>query len=154
MKFSLFSPLIALNLACSSVLFAADVDLPIPVETVDSALRVSAELWASPRHGETVVRFEAVNQAVQRLLAQPQSHLLIRHPEGEMGELLGQELQAWLVSLGLVSTRIELLASVDSDDSVELVVVDSMLEMRSETDSPELESMKLEPNRLEQSEEQ
>ena len=83
---------------------------------------VGAEFWASPRNGEAIIQYEPVVIAVNQLLVEPESYIVLRYPEGESGELWGVELQAWLVSLGLVSDRIELQSGYEGIDGVGLYI--------------------------------
>jgi len=85
---------------------------------------VDAEFWASPRNGEVVLKYEPIAGAVRLLIADPEAYLILFHPESEFGELWGLELQAWLVSLGIVSDRLELRPGYD-EDGVALIVVTS-----------------------------
>jgi hypothetical protein len=83
---------------------------------------VGAEFWASPRNGEAIIHYEPIAIVVDKLLVEPDAYLILRHPEGESGELWGVELQAWLVSLGLVSDRIELQPGYEGIDGVGLYI--------------------------------
>ena len=84
---------------------------------------LGAEFWFTPRHGDVLVAHEVVRAAVKKLIAEPEAYLLLRHPETESGELWGQELQAWLISLGLVADRMELQPAPEQLESVTLIVV-------------------------------
>ncbi len=98
-----------------------------PIFTENQASRVfevGIDFWMMPRDANRVMQEPSITQAVRVLLVEPESYLELRYPEGEMGELWGQELQAWLVALGVVSDRIELLLSLEPIESVVLVVVD------------------------------
>jgi hypothetical protein len=69
---------------------------------------VTAEQWASPRHGESLVALVPLRGIMQELSGDPQARLVIRRPDGETGLLWAEELQSWLVALGLSSARIEI----------------------------------------------
>ena len=84
---------------------------------------VGLDFWMLPRDAGSVLQEPTIAQAVRTLLAEPEAYLEIRYPEGEMGELWGQELHAWLVALGVVSDRMELQASSGPVEGVGLVVV-------------------------------
>lgn len=77
-----------------------------PVPAMDSGYMVDLDFWMMPRDAGSVLQQPAIAQAVRELLADPDAYLEIGYPAGEMGELWGQELQAWLVALGVVSDRI------------------------------------------------
>ncbi len=77
-----------------------------------------AEFWFSPRHGDVIAQKPALRELVQSLLTMPEAYLRVTYPEGESGELWGQEMQAWLVALGIGSDRIELQPSTELLESV------------------------------------
>ena len=83
---------------------------------------IGPDFWASPRHGEIVMVHPAVRESVDRLLRERESYLVIRVPEGEMGELWGHELKAWLAALGVSSGRVEVAQDAELLESVALVV--------------------------------
>jgi hypothetical protein len=85
---------------------------------------ITAEDWARPRTGESLVQMPALQRTVRGYLGDRRGQrILIRHPQGEEGVLWAEELRGWLVALGIPSTDIEV--SVDSTriDAVELAVV-------------------------------
>ena len=84
---------------------------------------VGAEYWAMPRHGEQLLAMAPLRAAVQQLLQQPDAYLVINYPKSESGELWGLEFQAWLVSLGVVSDRVELRAGYKGDDGIAVIMV-------------------------------
>lgn len=83
---------------------------------------IDADRWATPRSGEALVQMEPLREAVVELMRRPGSRLLVRYPGGEAGQLWVQELRAWLVALGVPSSRIELVPGGVSDDIVQLQV--------------------------------
>lgn len=92
---------------------------------------VTAEQWASPRHGLTVARLPGLAQAVQALQATPGSVLVLNHPGGDEGTVWAQELRAWLIALGVGSDRLRVRPGQPRDDVIELsVVVDTAVEKR------------------------
>lgn len=96
--------------------------LCVPLADAGESWQLSAVEWAQPRHGEWLVRQPALSAAVNALQQQPDSHLLIRYPGGDEGVLWADELQAWLVALGVASSRIERLPGSGSADHIELEV--------------------------------
>jgi len=84
--------------------------------------QLPAAEWAQPRHGEWLVRQPALAAAVNALQQQPEAHLLIRYPGGDEGVLWADELQAWLVALGVASRRIEQIPGSGAADRIELEV--------------------------------
>ena len=97
--------------------------MPVTHAAEETVAELGAEFWFTPRHGDVIAAHEGVRAAVKKLIAEPEAYLLVRHPETESGELWGQELQAWLVSLGLVADRMELQPAAEQLDSVRLVVI-------------------------------
>jgi len=91
-----------------------------PVVVADTALYITASEWAQPRSGETLLRYPALSQAVQQLQANDSAVLEIRYPGGDSGSLWARELQAWLVALGVESSRIRLLPGSEAADQLQL----------------------------------
>jgi hypothetical protein len=84
---------------------------------------VGAEFWMNPRHGETLIKLESLRKVVRTYFdAEGDAKLRISHPASESGELWGGEMQAWLVSLGIASDRIEQSADYAHDDAVEIIL--------------------------------
>ena len=106
---------------------------------------VGAEFWASPRNGEAIIQYEPVVIAVNQLLVEPESYIVLRYPEGESGELWGVELQAWLVSLGLVSDRIELQSGYEGIDGVGLYIESPDIDIDIEVAEPLVDIEAAEP---------
>jgi hypothetical protein len=69
---------------------------------------LTAEMWARPRTGKAVLAMPPVRAAVQNLVQTPDSLLLIRYPGGDEGSIWAEELQGWLISLGIEPTLIEM----------------------------------------------
>lgn len=86
---------------------------------------VGAEFWAVPRHADQLLVQTPLKVAAQQLWVEPDAYLVLNHPSSEVGELWGLELQAWLVSLGIASDRIELRGGYEGDDGVAIIVVSS-----------------------------
>ena len=103
--------------------------VPVTHAAEEMVAELGAEFWFTPRHGDVIVAHEGVRAAVKKLIAEPEAYLLIRHPQTESGELWGQELQAWLISLGLVLDRMELQPTPEQLESVTLVVVSPDIEI-------------------------
>lgn len=84
---------------------------------------LDAEFWVTPRHGEAILKNQSIANAVRYLIADPEAYLVLHHPASEFGELWGEELQAWLVALGVVSDRLELRSGYMGGEGVALIVV-------------------------------
>lgn len=96
----------------------------VPVWAAEQGVAlVEAEFWSVPRHGEVLLAHPQLKAAVQQLWVEPDSSLLLHYPDGESGELWGQELQAWLVSLGVASSRIGLRGGYEAGDGVAVILV-------------------------------
>ena len=94
------------------------------VTAADGPWVIDAEFWAAPRSGETVVTEPVLRTAIDTLMFREESsRLLIRYPGGETGQLWAQELRAWLIALGIPSSRIETQPGGPRDDQLLLSVV-------------------------------
>jgi hypothetical protein len=84
---------------------------------------VTADQWAQQRSGSALLKLQALHDAVQTWLAEPQAHITIRHAASDAGHLWAGELSDWLVSLGIPADHIDRQASADQpEDSVSLLV--------------------------------
>ncbi len=97
--------------------------MPFTYAAEETVAELGPEFWFTPRHGDVIAAHEGVRAAVKKLIAEPEAYLVVRYPDTESGELWGQELQAWLVSLGLVMDRMELQSAPERLESVALVVI-------------------------------
>ena len=89
----------------------------------EASWEISAQEWAQPRHGDWLVQQPALSGAIALLQQQPDSHLQVRYPGGDEGVLWAEELQSWLVALGLASNRIELVPGSSKADLIQLNIV-------------------------------
>lgn len=83
---------------------------------------VSAQLWARPRSAAAVAVMPPVRQAVQSLLKSENAVLVIRYPGGEEGSLWAEELQSWLVALGVEPALIEMRPGNERSDQIEIAI--------------------------------
>ena len=87
---------------------------------------ITAQQWAEPRQDKRLISFPPLQQAVEKFRLQPGSHLLIRYPGGDEGTLWLNELQSWLVALGIGSANMELIPGSSRQAVIELqVIIDS-----------------------------
>jgi hypothetical protein len=93
---------------------------PVPAET---EWTLSAPDWARPRHGDWLSAHPALVAALDKLQQSPHSVLQLRYPGGDEGVLWVEELQAWLVALGLESERIEILPGSGGKAAIQLEVI-------------------------------
>lgn len=94
------------------------------LEAYGESWEISALEWARPRHGDWLVRQPALAGALEQVQQNPESHLQIRFPGGDEGVLWAEELQSWLVALGLESDRIERVPGSGAADRVQIRVVE------------------------------
>ena len=96
--------------------------LPALSLATEQTFTLTADLWARPRTGVSVVRMTPVASAVDAMLQTPGSVLVLRYPGGDEGSLWVQELKAWLISLGIDSQHIETLPGGAEHGRIELSV--------------------------------
>ncbi len=93
-----------------------------PLPDAAPLLTVTAEQWANPRNGETLVSMPPLVAAMQDVMNRPASRIALRHPRGEEGLAWAQELRDWLVALGMSSDRIEMVQG-GAGGAIELAVL-------------------------------
>ena len=93
-------------------------------EAVGESWEISAAEWSRPRHGDWLVRQPALRAAIEKLQQAPSSRLQLRYPGGDEGVLWAEELQSWLVALGLESERIERVPGSGAPDRIQLQLVE------------------------------
>jgi len=110
--------------------------ISISVCSAESVQVITAEDWARPRSGESLVRMPALKRTVRDYLNQKGNQkgslndqrgqrISIRHPRGEEGVLWAEELRGWLVALGIPSADIALNPESSRIDAIELAVMDA-----------------------------
>jgi len=101
--------------------------------SAESAEIITADAWARPRSGDSLVQMPALKRTVRDYLGQNggqsggyrnqrDQRILIRHPRGEEGVLWAEELRSWLIALGIPSTDIALSPESTRIDAIELAV--------------------------------
>ncbi|MDR9436589.1 MAG: hypothetical protein RI563_06890 [Thiohalophilus sp.] len=93
------------------------------VLAIDTAHRLTQEQWSVPRNPESVVAMPALSRAMQDFQATANARLRIHHPGGDRGNLWAAELRAWLITLGVPSTDLEMSAGSANMNVIELEVV-------------------------------
>ena len=83
---------------------------------------LSADQWARPRSGEVIPQMAAIRSAVSYWGKGADAVMVIRYPGEDSGELWAAELRDWLISLGVPSDYIRLVAGVQQADEIKLVV--------------------------------
>jgi type IV pilus biogenesis protein CpaD/CtpE len=86
------------------------------LEASPDRVHLTRELWAPPRSGFYVAQLEALNPLIRRFNAQADGGVVIRYARGDEGSLWAAELRAWLVALGIPSTRIRLVSVAQAED--------------------------------------
>jgi hypothetical protein len=98
--------------------------IAVPVSAEESSQIISADEWARPRSGESLVEMPALADTVRDYLASNDRRISIRHPQGEEGVLWAEELRSWLVALGVPSADIVLSPESTRIDAIELAVTE------------------------------
>jgi len=91
----------------------------------DEGWRVSASEWAQPRSGEMVARLPGIRAAMRGVIESPSSRLAIHHPGGDQGIWWAEELKGWLITLGMSSSRIELVPGSGGTDMMYLSLIEA-----------------------------
>ncbi len=85
---------------------------------------LSADEWARPRSGAVIAEFEALRAAVSYWDKVDNAGIVVRYPGEDSGELWAAELRDWLISLGVPSDYIRLVAGTQAADEIRLLVGD------------------------------
>ena len=102
-------------------LLSVAIMLPAQANTV-RLFTLSADEWAQPRSAAVIVEFASVRAAVNYWLQVDDAVIVIRYPGEDSGELWAAELRDWLVTLGVSSSRISLIAGAGEADQITLAV--------------------------------
>ena len=101
------------------------------VSSAESVQIITADDWARPRSGESLVQMPVLKRTVRDYLNRKGSQndaggqrILIRHPRGEDGDLWAEELRGWLVALGIPSADIAVSPESTRINTIELAVMD------------------------------
>lgn len=89
-----------------------------PLPAAPASATITAEQWASPRRGRSVVKFPGLAALVEAAEREPAGRLVLRHAGGDEGALWAEELRSWLVALGLPSARLRLAADLPQADQL------------------------------------
>lgn len=82
-----------------------------------------AEQWEMARSGESILSLPVLNRLVNTWLRDKQKKIEIQYPGGEEGEFWVQELNDWLVSLGIPSDHMILVPGSGADDMIRLNLI-------------------------------
>jgi len=104
----------------------------LPVQNAVSANNVSnesnkwvlyAEQWEMTRSGESILSLPVLNTVINKWLQDRQKKIEIQYPGGEEGEFWVHELTDWLVSLGIPSDSMLVVAGSGADDMIKFNLV-------------------------------
>ena len=85
-------------------------------------LVLSKAEWSIPKTAESVLAMPVLQDVMGKLQVSERSLLKIYYPGGDEGSLWAIELRGWLVSLGLESGRIKLIAGSQYPDRLQLQI--------------------------------
>ncbi len=97
--------------------------IAVSAEAAGDRWALSAEQWARPRSGASLVRMAPLPEVVARLDG-GSGQLTIAYPGGEEGSLWAHELRSWLVALGISSRRIQLVSGGQQRGALDLRLQD------------------------------
>ncbi len=89
----------------------------------DVVAQLRAEVWDTQRHGEALLKVPALSAIIQKWMLAPSQLIELRYPGGEEGELWVEELHDWFVSLGVPSTKIQILPGSQAEDIINIVLI-------------------------------
>lgn len=92
---------------------------------------ITAQHWAMPRQADTLIALPPLAKAVSLFRTMPGARLVIRYPGGDEGSLWLNELQSWLVALGIASKDMELVPGSSQQTVIELEVIENGNRMQS-----------------------
>jgi hypothetical protein len=85
---------------------------------------LSADEWSRPRSGAVIAEFQAVRAAISYWDKIDNAVIIVHYPGEDSGELWAAELRDWLISLGVPSDYIRLVAGAQAADEIRLLVGD------------------------------
>ena len=97
------------------------ISLSVPASTARIFV-VSADEWAQPRSGAVIAGFDALRAAVSYWNKLDGAKILVRYPGEDSGEFWAAELRDWLISLGVPSDSILLVAGNQAADEIRVLV--------------------------------
>ncbi len=98
----------------------------VEIKTTDNGQKyhvLYAEQWEIARSGESVLFLPVLNQIINAWLDDRQKKIEIQYPGGEEGELWVHELTDWLVSLGIPSDYLVVIAGSGADDMINFALI-------------------------------
>ncbi len=83
---------------------------------------LSFEEWSVPRSVNTILTIDAIVSSLEILQLNTNSSLIIHYPGGDEGSLWATELRGWLISLGLSSSKINLIPGSSNINQLDLEI--------------------------------
>ena len=84
---------------------------------------LSAEQWELARNGEYILSLPVIKALINTWLLDKQKKIEIQYPGGEEGEFWVQELADWLVSLGIPSSHMVIVAGSGAGDMIKFNLI-------------------------------
>ena len=81
--------------------------LPATLQASEKPFVLTWEAWSVPRTAESLIAMPALSRAVSALRAVPGATLVLRYPGGDAGTLWVNELESWLVALGIPREQLD-----------------------------------------------
>ena len=97
---------------------------------------MSATEWAQPRSGEMVANLPGVRAVMQAVGDSETDNIAIHHPGGDQGIWWAEELRGWITTMGISSSRVELVPGSGETDMMYLSIIRSSI-IDSNRDKPE-----------------
>lgn len=95
----------------------------ISLQSKAAPIIIRSQDWDMPRSATYLLNFPPLVRAVEQLRIHPDAHLLIHYPGGDEGTLWVNELQSWLVALGVSSELMERIPGSLSQTSIEIDII-------------------------------
>jgi len=96
--------------------------LPATLQATEKPYILTWEAWSVPRSAESLIRMPALSRAVAALRATPGAMLVLRYPGGDAGTLWVNELESWLVALGIPRAQLDKTPGSPDPQRIELEV--------------------------------
>ena len=84
---------------------------------------ITQQQWSIPKKAESILLIPALNSVMNILSDKRDKNLILSYPGGDVGVLWASELKAWLVALGLASSRIVLQSGSANATQIQLIII-------------------------------
>lgn len=99
------------------VLFTA-----ISVNAAEGRVVIPAELWGQARSSSSIIEIDGMRELILALEDEGKSSMVIYHPASNESTHKAEELRAWLVSLGVASSRMSFELSERNQDQLRIEI--------------------------------